>query len=108
MKKSDLPWILPLLTAWSQGKTLQVRCSVSGKWYDHEGITQIKFTGAEGDYRIKPELKSPGQVYYETRYTLASNHWKYEMENVKTAINDAAIAVLRAYKNGELDLTGLS
>lgn len=105
MKKSDLSWMLPLLTAWSQGKTLQVWSTLSNQWKDWtnaiapDGISP----GGSADYRIKPELKAPGLVactkYHET------SGFPLKTPYIHTnAWEQSAIAVIHAFKNGELEL----
>lgn len=104
MKKSDLPWMLPLLTAWSQGKTLQVWSTLSNQWKDWtnaiapDGISP----GGSADYRIKPELKTPFQVYTETTYPSYSGVWG---NTQRLDIVRGLTAVIKAYKACELELT---
>lgn len=102
MKKSDLPWMLPLLTAWSQGKTLQVKCNFSGEWYDlrEDGAT-YDFSNGCDNYRIKPALKTPFQVYAETAYPSYNVVWgNTQRLDIVRGLN----AVINAYKAGELEL----
>jgi len=110
MKKSDLPWILPLLTAWSQGKVLQFFSKEDNIWVDWEawcgwgGREAPEFSGAESDYRIKPELKTPFQVYTRTSYPEFTQEWS---PGARAVMERGINAVIAAYKNGELDLTGV-
>lgn len=110
MKKSDLPWILPILTAWSQGKTIQVcRRLIDGddgerEWRDWEHTHSPKFDskGGAADYRIKPELKDPLDVYISTTWPgYDKTEWSLSLnEQIRRGIN----AVIAAYKAGELKL----
>jgi len=105
MKKSDLPWILPLLTAWSQGKTLQVR-SESGRWVDYDTdmpIPRFDTAGGASSYRIKPELKAPGEIAranFGSQYKFSP----WAASDAKQEWNQSALAVIKAYKAGELDI----
>ena len=106
MKKSDLPWMLPLLTAWSQGKTLQLKHPTREIWWDWDATFAPDFSlkGGAADYRIKPELKTPGQVAWENcGDDEECRGWNDASQETKDAWNKAAHAVIKAYKACELD-----
>lgn len=107
MKKSDLPWILPLLTAVAAGKILQFRSGPLGPWLDWSAISKAtlpSFNGFADDYRIKPELKLPVEVFTKAAYPVSRAGWYHTIhKQMETGI----AAVLAAYKAGELDLTGI-
>ena len=53
MKQSEAAQFWPLIKAWSEGKTLQIK-SHNGIWTD---MDEAKFDGVASDYRIKPEQR---------------------------------------------------
>lgn len=55
MKQSEAAEFLPLLKAWSEGKTLQVK-QVGGQWVDLDVDFNASLTSSPETYRIKPEL----------------------------------------------------
>lgn len=108
MKKSDLPWVLPLLSAVAADKIIQFRSEKTNVWCDWSDINPQgilpSFSGDADNYRIKPELKTPFQVYVDAAYPNHKDMWGPSLfVDVTRGIN----TVLRAYKAGELDLTGM-
>ena len=53
MTREDAKEFLPIIQAYAEGKTIQIKDSGDGGWYDMTGL--IKFDGLPGIYRIKPE-----------------------------------------------------
>lgn len=112
MKKSDLSWTLPLLQAWHEGKIIQIYAgrwvSVYGKevhrWTDWEKEIAPDFSAGKENYRIKPKLKLPVEVYGRAAYPDHSGVWSRTLHK---QMETGVAAVLVAYWAGELDLTGL-
>jgi hypothetical protein len=66
MKQSEAAQFLPLLKAWSEGKTLQYKCGC--EWYEPHDM--LDFNLPISQYRIKPEPREwvvpvrDGCIYY--------------------------------------------
>ena len=53
------------------------------------------------EYRIKPQKKSPGQVFWEAREKDTGTY--HPWSPIYIGINNWAIEVIEAYKRGEID-----
>ncbi len=86
------------IKAWADGETIEIRNTTAPEPDDqwHTISNPAWFTTIGVEYRIQPKKKKPGEVYYNTVY---GGRWKSYMDGV----NSGAIAVIEAYKRGELD-----
>lgn len=71
----DAKWIVPLLLAFMEGKTVQWRTKCTSKWENCNPEMALSFGNGEDNYRIKP---SPVEVEYTIAlYKAADGEWKY-------------------------------
>ena len=54
MRRNEAKELLPIIQAFAEGKTIQVK-AIDGMWYDDEDM--LKFNSSPQNYRIKPEQK---------------------------------------------------
>lgn len=54
MNRQEAKKLLPIIQAYAEGKTIQVK-AIDGIWYDDEDM--VKFDSSPQNYRIKPEPK---------------------------------------------------
>lgn len=91
------------IRAFLDGKAIDIRNIVAGgKWVTKPNhVCNIAwFDNRSYEFRITPEKKTPGQVFYKA---CGGNCWKTQTEYLKDLYNRSATAVVEAYKNGELD-----
>ncbi len=55
MKQSEALQFIPLLKAWGEGKTIQIKDSTTGRWGDSPVGGAIAFSLRIANYRVKPE-----------------------------------------------------
>lgn len=85
-----------VIIAWAEGKTVQEFNSDTGRWTD---ITEkYPYWYPDRSYRIKPEKKTPYQVYMDSGYP---SHPKNVNPPPETVIGFAA--VVKAAKEGLFD-----
>ena len=51
MRRNEVKELLPIIQAFAEGKTIQVK-AIDGMWYDDEDM--LKFDSSPQNYRIKP------------------------------------------------------
>lgn len=56
MNRKEAAELLPIIKAFSEGKTIQVK-QTTGEWVSFSHISHISFDSEPKDYRIKPEPK---------------------------------------------------
>ena len=57
MTREEAKEMLPIIQAFAEGKTIQVK-GPDNRWYDYEGKScKLKFDSRFQDYRIKPEYR---------------------------------------------------
>ena len=57
MTREEAKELLPIIQAFAEGKTIQVK-GPDNRWYDYEGKScKLKFDSRFQDYRIKPEYR---------------------------------------------------
>ena len=54
MTREQAKEILPIIQAYTEGKTIQFRAHINDEWRD---VKELVLNGFTGEYRIKPELK---------------------------------------------------
>ena len=54
MNRQQAKELLPIIQAYAEGKTIQIK-AIDGIWYDDEDM--VKFDSSPQNYRIKPESK---------------------------------------------------
>ena len=54
MRRNEVKELLPIIQAFAEGKTIQVK-AIDGMWHDDEDM--LKFDSSPQNYRIKPEQK---------------------------------------------------
>lgn len=81
MKQSDAKDFLPLIQAWAEGKTLQVKCRISDKWIDLESCASFLYSPS--DYRIKPEPRK----FYAIEYKCGSVAYVCSTKEARDVLN---------------------
>ena len=56
MNRQQAKELLPIIQAFAEGKTIQVK-GPDNRWYDYSGNRKLKFDSDPQKYRIKPEPK---------------------------------------------------
>lgn len=58
MTREECKQLLPVMTAWTEGKTIQVKSATVAPWCDAEADDELTFYHPPEFYRIKPEPRS--------------------------------------------------
>lgn len=85
MKQSEAKDFLPLIQAWAEGKTLQVKCRISDKWMDVE--SNVTFAFDPSSYRIKPEPRT----FYAVEYKDGSVAYVHDTKEKRDAFNSNGV-----------------
>jgi len=76
MKQSEAAKFLPLIKAWSEGKTIQSLSPITDKWNDFDGEKHLNFDNKISSYRIKPEPR----IFYVAHQNGNNGGWAYPTE----------------------------
>jgi hypothetical protein len=85
MKQSEAAQFLPLIKAWSEGKTLQLK-GTEGGWIDINN-SEVNFTYPPSEWRIKPEPREcyiPEDVF--AAYCSAGTGVRFNLIRVREVI----------------------
>ena len=74
MKQSEAAEFLPIIKAWSEGKTIQLQRI--NDWIDSTGETPLIFDAPVKYYRIKPEPR----IFYVAHQNGNNGGWAYPTE----------------------------
>lgn len=93
------------IKAWADGAEIQFRHDPLEKWQDYNPEWKENITPSwhqEGlEFRVKPKKKEPGEVL--TTSIWPGSNWSLSSEHAKACYNKAAMAVINAYKAGEIE-----
>lgn len=67
MIQSEAAKFLPILKAWSEGKTIQWRNPANHFWYDVATGAVVQFDQSPSEYRIKPEPREYWLLFDENK-----------------------------------------
>jgi hypothetical protein len=90
-----------VIKAWADGVEIEHRYIGCDKWCNYGPDHTPTFTDNALQFRIKPKKKSPNEVLAQALWP--EENWDHISYN-KDFYNKAALAVINAYKNGELDV----
>lgn len=71
MNSKQAKVLLPVITAFSEGKVIQSLSRVDGKWYDITPNDHVAFSLAPEQYRIKPEPR----IIYRVEVQKKEGNW---------------------------------
>ena len=80
MNSKQARTLLPVITAFAEGKVIQSLSLVDGKWYDITPNDHVAFSLAPEQYRIKPDPRIIYRVEVQTRAGKWATWFNYDSE----------------------------